>query len=97
MNKNATEALQRLCDAHPNSKEIVCGAKGTVIPPERLERTFYRILKNAGLEKTGVHSLRHTFASVLFAKGVDVKTVSKLLGHASIQITLNTYIHLIER
>lgn len=96
LNQKATEALQRLCNDHPESKHIVCSGKGTLVPPDRIERTFYRILKNAGIDKTGTHSLRHTFASILFSKGVDVKTVSKLLGHASIQITLNTYIHLIE-
>lgn len=95
LNKAATEALERLCEQHPNSEYIVCSSKGEIIPPERLERTFYRILKNVGISQAGTHSLRHTFASVLFAKGTDVKTVSELLGHASIQITLNTYVHLI--
>lgn len=96
LNIIALEAIQRLCDAHPKSEYIVCSGNGEMIPPERLERTFYRMLKNIGIEKTGTHSLRHTFASMLFAKGVDIKTVSKLLGHASIQITLNTYVHLID-
>lgn len=95
LNKAATEALKRLCDQHPDKEYIVCSSKGEVVPPERLERTFYRILKNVGISQTGTHSLRHTFASMLFAKGTDVKTVSELLGHASIQITLNTYVHLI--
>lgn len=95
LNKAATEALERLCEQHPNSEYVVCSSKGEIIPPERLERTFYRILKNVGISQAGTHSLRHTFASVLFAKGTDVKTVSELLGHASIQITLNTYVHLI--
>lgn len=95
LNKNATEALRRLCGDHPNSKYVVCGKDGNQIPPERIERTFYRLLDNVGIKRTGVHSLRHTFASTLFGNGVDVKTVSSLLGHASIQITLNTYIHLI--
>lgn len=95
LNKTATEALERLCEQHPNSEYIICSSKGDIVPPERLERTFYRILKNVGINQAGTHSLRHTFASVLFAKDTDVKTVSELLGHASIQITLNTYIHLI--
>ena len=95
LNKTATEAIERLCGQHPDSEYIVCSSKGDIIPPERLERTFYRMLKNVGIEQAGTHSLRHTFASMLFAKGTDVKTVSELLGHANIQITLNTYIHLI--
>lgn len=95
LNKSAMEALERLCEAHPDSEWIVCSSKDDMIPPERLERTFYRILKNVGISQAGTHSLRHTFASMLFAENVDVKTISELLGHASIQITLNTYVHLI--
>ena len=95
LNKTATDAIRRLCDQHPDSEYVVCSSKGEIIPPERLERTFYRLLRNVGISQTGTHSLRHTFASMLFSKGIDVKTVSELLGHASIQITLNTYVHLI--
>lgn len=96
LNKNATEALNRLCSKYPNSKYIIADSKESVVPPERLERTFYRILDNVSIPRTGLHSLRHTFASTLFAKKVDIKTISKLLGHASIQITIDTYIHLFE-
>ena len=95
LNNAATEAIVRLCGQHPESEYIICSSNGDVIPPERLERTFYRMLRNIGIEKTGVHSLRHTFASMLFAKKIDIKTISHLLGHASITITLNTYVHLI--
>ncbi len=97
LNDVATMAMEKLCDAHPESKYVVCSSKGTRVPPERVGRTFYRLLDNAGLDRVGVHTLRHTFASLLFAKGTDIKTVSKLLGHASVQITLNIYIHLLEK
>ena len=97
LNANATAALERLCRKHPNSKWIVCSSKGEMVPPERVERTFYRVLKNLNIPQAGTHALRHTFASLLFAKGVDIKTISTILGHASIQITLNTYIHLFEK
>jgi len=96
LNKNATEAIERLCAKYPECPYIIADTNHNIIPPERLERTFYYILKNLGFEKTGVHSLRHTFASTLFAKKVDIKTISKLLGHANIQITLDTYVHLFE-
>ena len=97
LNKTATEALERISQKSTDPVLLVCNSNGKIIPPDHVERTFYRILKNIGIEKTGTHSLRHTFASFLFEKGVDIKTVSKLLGHASIQITLNTYVHLIEK
>ena len=44
----------------------------------------------------GPHALRHTFATLLLSNGVDIKTVSELLGHADVNITYNTYIHVIK-
>ena len=68
--------------------------------PRYLDRMFRKIAVAAGFEENkiyGLHSLRHTFASRLFANGEDVKTVSELLGHSDITITYNTYIHLINQ
>ena len=44
----------------------------------------------------GLHALRHSFASNLYARGVEVKIISKLLGHSSTQITIDRYVHLFE-
>lgn len=94
LNENSTDALQHLLENN-ESNHIVRTSNDGIVPPERLERSFYALLNRIGIEQTGTHSLRHTFASMLFEDGVDVKTVSTLLGHSSVQITLNTYIHLI--
>lgn len=95
LNNSALEAAQRLCAKHPESNYVICGTKGNQVTHERFERSFYGVLKNCGIEQTGVHSLRHTFASVLFEQKVDIKTISTLLGHASVKITMDTYVHLI--
>jgi integrase len=50
--------------------------------------------KAAGLAPIGLHECRHTFASILIAAGVNAKALSTCLGHASIQITLDRYGHL---
>ncbi len=50
----------------------------------------------AGIEHRGLHALRHSFASNLYARGVEVKVISKLLGHANVEITYNRYIHFFE-
>src|SRR6476660_1167581 len=50
-------------------------------------------LKNAGIENFRWHDLRHTFASRLVMKGVDIYTVSKFLGHSSTEVT-ERYAHL---
>lgn len=75
---------------------VFSNAKGNRIYARNVDRMFRAILKRCNIAPTGVHTLRHTFASCLFAKGVDVKTVSELLGHSEIGITYDTYIHLIQ-
>ena len=50
----------------------------------------------AGIRKVGVHALRHTYATRLFEKGVDIKVISELLGHSSTEITYKVYSHVIE-
>ena len=44
-------------------------------------------------EQCGLHALRHTFGSLLLEKGVDLKTISYLLGHSDITVTANIYVH----
>lgn len=63
-----------------------------------MDRLLRNLCRVAGFDESrtfGMHSLRHTFASRLFAKGVDVKVVSEILGHSDVQITYNIYIHII--
>ena len=61
------------------------------------ERVFDRMVAEAGLADTiTMHSLRHTHATQLLAAGVDAKTVSYRLGHASVAFTLETYVHVVE-
>ena len=59
-------------------------------------RSFKRAVEKSGLEVDGLrpHSLRHTFASLAIASGVDVVTLQAVMGHAKPSITLDTYSHL---
>ena len=50
--------------------------------------------RDAGIEYRGEHVFRHTFATNCYYKGMDIKILSKLLGHADVNITYNIYIHL---
>ncbi len=61
--------------------------------PDHVIRIQKAVCKNAHIEYKTFHSLRHTFATRLIESKVDVKTLSKLLGHSDISITLNTYVH----
>ena len=56
-------------------------------------RTVFRKVLMAGLPKLRFHDLRHTFATLALQNGVDVKTVSGMLGHFSAGFTLDTYAH----
>lgn len=57
------------------------------------QRTFELLLKKLGISHKGFHSLRHTFATRALECGMDVKTLSELLGHKNATITLNRYAH----
>lgn len=57
------------------------------------QRTFELLLKKLGLSHKGFHSLRHTFATRALECGMDVKSLSEILGHKNATITLNRYAH----
>lgn len=99
--KNAvitTAELQGHSVDDKSSNDIVFSVDGkTHLINRNVTRMFSLIQKRAGIENTGtLHSLRHTFASRLICLGVDIKVISKLLGHSDISITYNTYVHIIE-
>jgi integrase len=58
-----------------------------------LRRSYYPLLESAGRPKLPFHSLRHTCASIALERGVNVKVVSELLGHANPTVTLTVYAH----
>lgn len=71
--------------------------KGTLNNPRNLQRSLDRILKRTTITgDISLHTLRHTFGSTLIRKGVGVEVVSKLMGHANINITYLKYIHVIK-
>ena len=57
------------------------------------QRTFELLLKKLDISHKGFHSLRHTFATRALECGMDVKTLSELLGHKNASVTLNRYAH----
>ena len=66
---------------------------GGPVSPDSVLHMLHRVLKRAGLPRTRFHDLRHTFATLALQNGVDVKTVSGMLGHFSAGFTLDTYAH----
>ncbi len=71
--------------------------KDTTINVNNLRyRTWKRLLESAGLPSTTrMHDLRHSTATLLLSRGVPVKVVSEILGHADVSITLSVYAHVL--
>ena len=66
-------------------------SRGTPLDHGRVRTMLHRHLEAAGLKRMRFHDLRHSCATLLLAQGVDLKTISAILGHASIAITANLY------
>jgi integrase len=71
--------------------------KGRVREGAAVTRQLHRIQLRAGLPRIRFHDLRHTFATLMLEQGVDVKTVSQMLGHTDAGFTMRTYMHVTER
>jgi len=88
------EYKDKLGDAYYKKHDLVfCKEDGTPLCPVAFSRTFKRLTERAGIEDFSFHGLRHTAATMLLEKGIDLKTVSATLGHADINITGNIYTH----
>ena len=73
---------------------MFASSKGTPLDAQNVVNRFFKpLLKSAGLPVKRWHDLRHTCATLLLSKGVHPKYVQQLLGHASIQLTLDRYSH----
>lgn len=72
--------------------EYVVGGKAP-LDPRTYQNRFKRYLRAASIKEYNFHALRHTFATNCIDNDMDVKSLSEILGHANIQITLNKYVH----
>ena len=61
--------------------------------PRILQYRFKKVLKDCGIRDVPFHSLRHTYASLCIKKGFDAKALSELLGHSTVNLTLDRYVH----
>lgn len=73
--------------------EYVISNQETFVNPRILEYRFHKVLNEANINQTNFHALRHTFATKCIEVGMDVKSLSEILGHANSAITLKTYVH----
>jgi integrase len=74
---------------------VLCTSLGTQVIPRHINKVWDHFLKKIDVHKIKFHDLRHTHASLLLKQGIHPKIVSERLGHSSIQMTLDTYTHLL--
>jgi integrase len=93
---------KRLMEAFLKGKENIAddlvfpSPDGAILDPDNLyHRYFQPVLTKAGLRKIRLHDLRHTFGSLLLQNGATIVYVKEQMGHSSIQVTVDTYGHLI--
>lgn len=84
--------LIRQMKKQSRSKYVICG-KTKETPLRSYQKTFENILHKLNIPHRGFHSLRHTFATRALERGMDVKTLSEVLGHKNPSVTLNRYVH----
>lgn len=90
---DAVGILKQQREKQPSSSYVFPGPTGGPIAPDSVLHMLHRVLDRAGLPEIRFHDLRHTFATLALQNGVDVKTVSGMLGHFSAGFTLDTYAH----
>ena len=90
INKDFMELLKPLKTDKDN---YILSNNDKYIEPRTYRKYFNKILNELKIKHFNFHSLRHTFATNCISLGCDYKTVSELLGHANVNITLNLYVH----
>lgn len=74
-------------------KYVLTGRKDKFAEPRNMQYYFKNVLKACGIKDYPFHALRHTFATRCVEQGVEIKSLSEILGHSSIKITLDRYVH----
>lgn len=97
INDNAREALEKLKEIIQDNTRVIATENHNAVNPSSIRRTMKCILRKCNIQSNDingcVHALRHTFATTLIRQGVDIKTVSEILGHSSVEVTMRIYYH----
>lgn len=72
---------------------LATGEENRYLEPRTMQNYFKKVLKCASIRPVNFHALRHTFATRCVEVGFDIKSLSEILGHASVAITMNRYVH----
>lgn len=78
--------------AEPDSY-LLTGTNRKCMEPRNIQRKFQKLLQQCEIPSINIHSLRHVFATRCTEMGFDSKTLSEILGHSSVKITMDIYVH----
>ncbi|MEN6581649.1 MAG: site-specific integrase [Armatimonadota bacterium] len=92
--QNIEELAKKQADVWQEHGWVSPDNTGELINIESVRKAFPKICKKAGVKIAGIHSLRHTYATIMLSEGVPIHIVSRRLGHSSIKITSDTYGHI---
>lgn len=96
--QQAVDLLIQEHELHPDNPYMFPSpVTGTMYHPDTAGCIHRKLLKEAGIEPVRFHDLRHTFATLALQNGVDIKTLSGMLGHYSFGFTLDTYTHVTDK
>jgi integrase len=94
--RRALQATERTLVGDPKWRAgdlVFNSEEGAPLHHNTITKQFHVHLRNAGLKSLRLHDLRHTYGSLLMSQGVPLKTISDLMGHASIEVTADIYLH----
>lgn len=93
MQPQLAEYLWEMSQSYSPDDYILSG-NSQPMEPRSCSNHFKRLLKACNLPDINFHALRHTFASNCVEAGIDIKVLSEILGHSSVKITMDLYVHL---
>ena len=85
------DVVNLLTDVPQKGNYFLCATKP--MEPRTYQNKLKSYLQSAGIQRKNFHALRHTFATNCINTGADIKSLSEILGHADVKITLNRYVH----
>ena len=85
--------IDGVADNGDKNEYVISSSIVPITEPRVMQYKFKRYLKDLEIEGATFHTLRHTFATRCIEAGVDVKSLSEILGHSNVQTTLNRYVH----
>lgn len=92
INKKLYEILNSMEKLYKKEFFVLSGTS-KALEPRRYQKIFESIIRKNNIKKYTFHVLRHTFATECIEVGMDIKSLSEILGHSNINVTLNIYVH----